>query len=84
MEYDKNSGKSKRTNQTINIVWFVIHQIVMAILLMLASGLVWGYKYLSNQFEDVSISQLLFHMTTDLGELIGQILETYLLRLVVQ
>lgn len=59
--------KSKRTNQTINIVWFVIHQIVMAILLMLASGLVWGYKYLSNQFEDVSISQLLFHMTTDLG-----------------
>ena len=39
----------------------------MAILLMLASGLVWGYKYLSNQFEDVSISQLLFHMTTDLG-----------------
>ena len=67
MEYDKNSGKVKENNQTINIVWFVIHQIVMAILLMLASGLVWGYKYLSNQFEDVSISQLLFHMTTDLG-----------------
>lgn len=59
--------KSKRTNQMINIVWFVIHQIVMAILLMLAAGLAWGYKYLSNQFEDVSISQLLFHMTTDLG-----------------
>lgn len=59
--------KSKRLNQKMNFPWFIIHQVGMAILLMLAVGLAWGYKYLSEQFEDVSISQLLFHMTTDLG-----------------
>lgn len=58
--------KSKRNNEKINLIWFVVHQIVMAVLLVLAGGLVWGYKYLATQFEDVSISQLLFHMTTDL------------------
>lgn len=59
--------KSKKNDEKINMVWFIIHQVVMALLLMLAGGLVWGYKYLAKQFEDVSISQLLFHMTTDLG-----------------
>lgn len=59
--------KSKEQDEKLKMVWFVIHQILLAILLMLAGGLVWGYKYLSAQFEDVSISQLLFHMTTDLG-----------------
>lgn len=59
--------KSKQNGEKINIAWFWIHQIMLAILIILAGGLVWGYKYLSAQFEDVSISQLLFHMTTNLG-----------------
>ena len=59
--------KSKINNENINKAWFIIHQIILALLLMFAGGIAWGYRYLAKQFENVSISQLLFHMTTNLG-----------------
>lgn len=59
--------KSKNNCCKINFAWFIIHQIVLAIIIIMTAVLAWGYKYLVRQFEEVSIPQLIFNMTTDLG-----------------
>lgn len=60
-------NKAKNNDGTINSVWFVIHQALLAFLFLLTCILAWGYKYLIRQFEEVTIPQLIFNMTTDLG-----------------
>lgn len=60
-------SNAKRNNKNINKIWYIIHQIMLCLLIILSLGLWWGYLYLREEFEDVSIAQLLFHMTTNLG-----------------
>ena len=57
-------GKNRKEESARGIV---IKQIPIALLTLLAVGLVAGYQYLCKSFKDVSISQLLYHLNTDLG-----------------
>lgn len=58
---------AKTEQKKIHKVWFVVTQILTAVFLILTGGLYWGYRYLENKFQNVTISQLLFHATTNLG-----------------
>lgn len=60
-------SKAKEKDKNINKIWYIIHQILLCVFIILSLGIGWGYLYLREEFEDVSIAQLLYHMTTNLG-----------------
>lgn len=59
--------KEKNQENYLKTSVMVQKQIIMIVFLSVALCLTYGYRYLEKEFEDTSFSQLLYHMTTNLG-----------------